>query len=156
MLNVKGLLLTVSLVISSQLNAATISEITQVNFGDVVPKAGSCVMNPTTAGITPSTLCTTTGTLGVITISSTANTTIRVRAISTLVAPYNLTFEPTIRLTNDQGDSAIHSIPGTYINFDTGNDGLITVYASGTLGFPGNLNFGTSYSVTFDLQAIEL
>ena len=96
------------------------------------------------------------GVLGEYTITATANTTVRIRAISTVGHPQGFILEPTLRLTNNLAASAVNLSPDTDIDFDTGTDGIINVYMGGTITFPGGLTAGSSHSFNATLEFNEV
>lgn len=158
MLNVKSIIFA-ALFLSSNFSFAAgevLSVITPINFGETVPKAGSCVLNPVNGNLTPKNLCVSAGVLGEYTITATANTTVRIKAISTSGHPQGFILEPTLRLTNNLGADSTNLSADTYIDFDTGSDGVITVYMGGTLTFPGGLAHGSSHSFNASLEYTEV
>ncbi len=157
MLNIKRTLL-ISLLLFHKFSFAAgevLTVVQDMNFGETVPRAGSCVMDVITSNITPASLCVSNGILGIYTITATANTNIEIKAISTVGDVNGFILEPTIRLTNNLGDEATNLNPDTYIDFSTGSDGLITVYMAGTLTFPGGSASGSSQSLSAELEFTE-
>lgn len=130
--------------------------INPTDFGDVVPVGGSCVMDPITGNITPASLCIGPGTLGEYTITATPSTTVRIRATANSGGPLDKIFEPTLYLTNNLGHNATNLISGTDVDFDTGTDGIITVYIGGTLTFPAGLLFSSNHTVNTTLEFNEI
>lgn len=130
--------------------------IQNIDFGETVPKAGSCVLDPVSGNLTPTNLCVTGGVVGEYTITATPNTTVRIKAITGTREPQGFMLEPTIRLTNNLGANATNYNPDTYIDFNTGSDGIINVYLGGTLTFPGGLITGTSQSFNASLEFTEV
>lgn len=157
MLNIKRSLL-VSLLLLPKFSFAAgevLTVVQNINFGEIVPKSGSCEMDVITGDITPASLCVSDGVLGIYTITATANTNVKIKGISTVGNPDGFTLEPTLRLTNNLSDEATNLTPDTYITFSTGSDGIITVYMAGTLTFPAGLAHGTTQSLINDLEFTE-
>jgi hypothetical protein len=157
LLNIKRTLLISLLLFSKFIFAAgeVLTVVQDINFGETSPRAGSCVMDVITGDITPATLCVSDGTLGIYTITATANTNVEIKAISTVGDVNGFILEPTLRLTNNLAEEATNLNPDTYIAFITGSDGLITVYMAGTLTFPSGLASGSSQTLSAELEFTE-
>lgn len=140
----------------SQAAGETLTIVNNINFGEVVPKAGSCIMNPANGNVSPATTCVSGSVLGEYTITATPNTIVRIRAVSTVGHPQGFVLEPTMRLTNNLGGDSYNLLPDTDIDFSTGSDGNITVYLGGTFTFPGGLAFGSSHNFNVTLVFNEL
>lgn len=142
--------LALSALILATLDAqSTIIIVQDIEFGKTVPRASTCTIHPVTGVLTsPDDTCFSPYQNGQYRISGNPHTTYEIKLVTGTYPAHGLTFTPTGRFVNNQGDDQTNFIADTFINFDTGSDGIINIYVGGTLQFDYALPHSWSFSQT--------
>lgn len=136
--------------------ASTVTQLDHLSFGELVPKAGFCELDPISGNISsPDNMCLGNAQIAHYQIQSTANTQLIVRFNYIEDAAQGLSFAPKARLENDLGTSTLAPIAGSDTWFMTGTDGVIDLYVGGTLTVSNALNGLNSYNLSFDIDVRE-
>lgn len=131
----------------------TIAELTDIQFGELVPKSGYCELSPSDGSLTsPTNMCLGPAQLAHYRLTGDPNTDIRIRFNEIEDSSLGLFFQPTIYMENDLGTTQTWLFTNSYTTMSTGSDGLIDIYVGGRLTTSKGLNSLDSYQLSFEVD----
>lgn len=131
----------------------SIVELTDIHFGELVPKSGFCEMAPSDGSLTsPTNMCLGPARLAHYRITADPNRNIRIRFSEIQNAGLGLLFQPTVRMENNLGLSTLWLFTNSETTVSSGSDGLIDIYVGGRLTTSNGLNSSDSYNLSFEVD----
>ncbi|KMT66568.1 hypothetical protein [Catenovulum maritimum] len=150
--NLTQYLVFIALVFSFETNCASLTQVQNLSFGSLVPKSGSCEMDPSNGQIIlGASFCLRNSKQGQYQLISGANERFRIRIYTSVDADYDIAFEQKFILSNDYGTS-IDGIAGVAEEIITGSDGIINIDIGGILNINETIPAALSISFSFDIE----